>query len=450
MSALATWNSFDTWIVVAGVLCAVSSSLLGNFLVLRRMSMLGDAITHAVLPGLAVAFLVTESRSSVAMFVGAVIVGIFTALFSEWIRKIGRVDEGASMGVVFSSLFALGLVMIVQAADSVHLDADCVLFGEIDSVPLDTIFVGGMEVPRAVAVLSIVTVINAAFVLLFFKELKISSFDPALATAMGYSSGLMHYVLMTLVAVTAVACFECVGNILVVAMFVVPPATAYLLTDRLKIMIVLSIIIASLAAASGHVGAIVVPRWFGFGSVPSAGMMAVMVGLMFFVAAAFSPKHGVVVKMIRRRFLAWKILADDVVGLLYRIEERNPDSLTSPAEMKDILLTNSISLGIVLRWLQQRGEVTVNETGNGKQYLLTETGRARARDLVRSHRLWEQYLNSQVGVAAEKLHDKAEQLEHYTTRDLRDQLDIATDSPEKDPHGREIPAEGGNPSQKSE
>lgn len=443
MSGLESWNLFDTWIVVAGVLCAVASSLLGNFLVLRRMSMLGDAITHAILPGLAVAFFVTESRSSIAMFLGAVVVGIFTALFSEWIRKIGRVDEGASMGVVFSSLFALGLVMIVQAADSVHLDADCVLFGEIDSTPLDTIEIASMEIPRAVAVLSVVTVINAAFVLLFLKELKISSFDPALATSMGYSSSLMHYLLMILVAVTAVACFECVGNILVVAMFVVPPAAAYLLTDRLTTMIVLSVIIASVSAASGHVGAIVVPRWFGFGSVPSAGMMAVMVGLLFFIAAAFSPKYGVVVKMIRRRYLAWKILADDVVGLLYRIEERSPQSLTTPTDMKGILLTDSVSLGLVLRWLKRRGEITVDGTENDQQFLLTETGRARARDLVRSHRLWEQYLNSQVGLAAEKLHDKAEQLEHYTSRDLRDQLDIATDSPEIDPHGREIPAEGG-------
>ena len=442
MSALATWSSLDTWIVIAGVLCAVASSLLGNFLVLRRMSMLGDAITHAILPGLAVAFLITESRSSVTMFLGAVIVGIFTALFSEWIRKIGRVDEGASMGVVFSSLFALGLVMIVQAADSVHLDADCVLFGEIDTVPLDTIDISGMEVPRAVVVLSIVTAINAAFVFLFLKELKISSFDPALATSMGYSASLMHYVLMTLVAITAVACFECVGNILVVAMFVVPPATAYLLTDRLTTMIILSTVIASFSAASGHVGAIVVPHSFGFGSVPSAGMMAVMVGVLFFIAAAFSPKHGVVVKMIRLRYLAWKILADDVVGLLYRIEERSPESSTTAADMKDILLTNAFSLSIALKWLKQRGEITEEESGPGKQYVLTDTGRARARDLVRSHRLWEQYLNSQVGVAAEKLHDKAEQLEHFTSRDLREQLDIATDSPDKDPHGREIPAEG--------
>ena len=122
------WNwSLDGWIIVVGGLCAVASALLGNFLVLRKMSMLGDAVTHAVLPGIAVAFFVSHSRSSLPMFIGAVFVGILTALFTEWIRKFGKVDEGASMGVVFTSMFALGLVMLVQAADQVDLDPNCVL-----------------------------------------------------------------------------------------------------------------------------------------------------------------------------------------------------------------------------------------------------------------------------------------------------------------------------------
>jgi len=168
MHALSTWSwALDGWIVAAGVLCAVASALLGNFLVLRRMSLLGDAISHAVLPGLAAAFFLSGSRSSLPMFLGAVLVGVLTALFTEWIRGIGRVDEGASMGVVFTSLFALGLVMIVQAADHVDLDPGCVLYGAIEMTPLDTVFVAGYDVPRAVVMLGVVTAVNAAFVLLF-------------------------------------------------------------------------------------------------------------------------------------------------------------------------------------------------------------------------------------------------------------------------------------------
>ncbi|MCA9049704.1 MAG: metal ABC transporter permease, partial [Planctomycetaceae bacterium] len=199
MNLLPDWNwALDGWIVVAGVLCAVSSSLLGNFLVLRRMSMLGDAITHAVLPGLAAAFLVTHSRSSLPMFIGAVVAGILTAFFTEWIRGTGEVDEGASMGVVFTSLFALGLILIVRAADQVDLDPGCVLYGAIELTPLDTVTMpGGFEVPRAVVSLSAVTLLNLVFVILFLKELKITSFDPALATSSGIHAGLMHYLLMT-------------------------------------------------------------------------------------------------------------------------------------------------------------------------------------------------------------------------------------------------------------
>ncbi len=283
------WDwSLDGWIVLVGMLCAVANALLGNFLVLRKMSMLGDAVSHAVLPGLAVAFLITQSRSSLPMFIGAAAVGLLTAMFSEWIRRFGRVDEGASMGVVFTSLFALGLVLIVQAADRVDLDAGCVLYGAIELTSLDTIYLFGWDVPRAALVLTIVTLLNAAFVYVFFKELKITSFDASLADSQGVSSRWMHYALMMLVALTAVASFESVGSILVVATLIVPPATAYLLTRRLEVMIGMSIVLAAGAAILGHVMAISVPRWFGFSSTTTASMMAVATGL-FLSPRCYSP-----------------------------------------------------------------------------------------------------------------------------------------------------------------
>lgn len=438
MEALAGWNwALDGWIVAAGMLCAVAASLPGSFLVLRRMSMLGDAITHAVLPGLAVAFFLSGSRSSLPMFVGAVIVGVLTALFTEWIRGAGRVDEGASMGVVFTSLFALGLVMIVQAADHVDLDAGCVLYGAIELTPLDTVSIGGQEVPRAVITLLAVAVMNGVFVLLFFKELKISSFDPALATTTGFHARLMHYLLMVLVAVTAVASFEAVGSILVVAMFIVPPAAAYMLTDRLGVMIALSVLLATLAAGMGHVAALVVPAWFGYQSTTTAGMMATVAGLILFLAVLFSPRHGVLVKFVQNRLLAARILADDVLALLYRIEERGGVTPARIENLQSILLANRFPLRVVLTWLQLRRTVQRADETFG----LTEYGRSQAVQLVRSHRLWEQYLVSHVGVEADRLHEKAERFEHFTDLTLREQLDEATSAPTTDPHGQPIPSE---------
>jgi manganese/zinc/iron transport system permease protein len=296
------WTSFDTWIVIVGALCAVACALPGCFLVLRRMSMMGDAISHAVLPGLAVAFLFSGSRSSIAMFAGAAFVGILTAVFTQWVSKFGKVDRGAAMGIVFTTLFALGLLLIVQAADHVDLDPGCVLYGAIELTPLDpvaSISLGHnqlIEIPRAAAVIGIVLLFNLALVLLLFKELRISSFDPELSTTLGINANLMHYLLMTMVAITTVAAFEAVGSIIVIAMLIVPPATALLLTRRLKIMIVLSVVLAVAAAGLGHLSAITVPQWFGFESTTTSGMMALAAGLLFILAWLFSPRQGLLTK----------------------------------------------------------------------------------------------------------------------------------------------------------
>ena len=432
-----TW-ALDGWIIVVAMLGSLACALLGNFLVLRRMSMLGDAVSHAVLPGLAIAFFVTASRSSLPMFVGAVVTGVLTAFFVQWIHRTGNVDEGASLGVVFTTLFATGLVLIVQAADRVDLDASCVLYGAIEMTPLDQVSLFGLTAPRTFFTLGFVVLLNLLFVVFFFKELKITSFDPSLATSAGINASLMHYALMTLVALTAVACFESVGSVLVVAMFVVPPAAAHLLTDRLRTMIWISSIIACLAAVSGHLSAIVVPRWFGLQSTTTASMIAVCAGLILAIAALFAPRHGIVIKFVRRKLLSLQILTDDIVALLFRLSEREAGETASVPRLTELLLSNRSSMALAMKWLRRRGEI---ETLSG-EIALTQTGRVRAQNLVRSHRLWESYLQEQAGIAAAKVHGPAEKLEHFTDSQLRQQLDAETNAPKEDPHGREIPVEG--------
>ena len=233
------------------------------------------------------------------------------------------------------------------------------------------------------------------------------------------------------------ASFESVGSILVVAMFVVPPAAAYMLTDRLSVMIALSVVLAALSAILGHIGAIVVPTWFGYPSTTTAGMMAVAAGFILLLAASFGPRHGVLVKLVRRRILSWGILAEDVIALLYRINERDGTTKPNVSNLRTILLADRISMRLVLRWLVMRNEV--ERTADA--YHLTDRGSARAQGLVRSHRLWEQYLVSQAGVEGQQIHDQAERFEHFTDRQLRERLDAETNAPELDPHGRPIPAE---------
>lgn len=293
------WTSFDTWIAITGMLCAISCALAGSFLVLRKMSMMGDAISHAVLPGLAIAFFATGTRDSLPMFIGAAVVGVLTALFTQWISKFGQVDRGAAMGIVFTTLFALGLLLIVRAANHVDLDPSCVLYGAIELTPLDTVQILSFELPRAAAVNAIVLLLNLGIITLLFKEFRISAFDPALADTSGFSSKFLHYLLMTMVAVTTVAAFESVGSIIVIAMLIVPAATALLLTRRLIPMIAVACVFAAVSAWLGHYMAIRIPLLFGISDTTSSGMMATAVGLLFTVVWIAAPRTGLLAMLIR-------------------------------------------------------------------------------------------------------------------------------------------------------
>ncbi len=431
------WTPTNTWIVVAGALGAASCALLGNFLVLRRLSMMGDAISHAVLPGLAVAFLISGSRESVAMFIGAAVVGVLTAVLTQWIHSLGRLDPGASMGVVFTVLFALGLILIVRGANHVDLDPGCVLYGAIELVPLYTDVWLGLEVPRAVITLAAVLVVDLVVVLLFYKELKVSAFDPQLATTLGINAQAMHYVLMVLVAATTVAAFESVGSILVIAMLIVPGAAAHLLTDRLGVMIGLSLLIAVGCAVLGHLGAVTVPGWFGFQDTGTAGMMAVSAGLIFTVVVLGAPRHGVLSKLVHRVSLSMRIVQEDVLGLLYRLEELGDRARVAARRtiIGQALAVGQTVSGFALWRLQRGGRVK----RQGGEYRLTDLGRHDARRLVRAHRLWETYLVKYLNLPADHVHTPATQLEHITDQAMQQQLALITSDPQHDPQGKQIP-----------
>jgi len=450
IEALGTWTwQLDGWIVVAGILCAVSSALLGSFLVLRGLSLLGDAIAHAVLPGLAVAFLISGTRSGAPMFLGAVVVGVLTTFFVEWLRRVSRVEQGASMGVVFTTLFALGLLLIGQAAPQVDLDPDCVLYGAIELTPLDCWSIGGWLVPKAVITLGLTLGLNLLFVVLFYKELKLTSFDPSLADSQGCSSQVMHYLLMTLVAITAVASFESVGSVLVVAMLIVPAAAALLLTDRLIWVLVFSCLLGALAAIIGHVAAVSVPAAFGYGSTLTAGMMAVAAGGLLLGCGLFGPHQGLVIRWWRLRRFSSQVLDDDIVSMLFRVEERlagaesTPDSPAgSEIDVPAAQILEQVSvapsrLHRALVRLRQSGELESTSVG----FRLTAAGRRRAQELVRAHRLWELYLVEQADRQSDRIHDKAETWEHVTDQSMRAELDRATSHSQTDPHGARIPPE---------
>ncbi|WP_026236323.1 metal ABC transporter permease [Pontibacter roseus] len=286
-------NAF--WIILTGSLVATCCSLLGCYLILRRMAMVGDAISHAVLPGIVIAFLLTGSRDSVPMLIGAGLLGVLTTFLIEFFHRYARVQADAAIGVTFTWLFAIGIILISVFAGQVDLDQDCVLYGEIAYVPLDLwITESGLSMgPRTVWTLSITTLLIILFIVLGYKELFLTTFDPAFAAAIGISTSLWYYLLMTAVSLTTVASFESVGAILVVAFLVAPPATAYLLTDNFKVMLVLSVLLGILASVGGYYLAV----WLD-GSI--AGAIATVTGMEFLLAILFSPSRGL---LIRRKQL---------------------------------------------------------------------------------------------------------------------------------------------------
>ena len=427
--------------MVAGALAGASCALVGSFLVLKKVSMMGDAISHAVLPGIAVAFILTGSRAGGAMFVGAAIVGVMTAVLVEAVRRYGRLEHGASMGVVFTVLFAVGLILIERAAGHVDIHPEHVLYGAVELVPLHLVMIAGLELPRGVVVLLVMLVINLTVVTLLFKELRLATFDPGLATTLGINATAMHYLLMTLTALTTVAAFEVVGSILVIAMLIVPGATAHLLTRRLLPFLAVSVAVALLAAVLGHIAAIGIPPWFGFEDTSSSGSMAALLGLLFLTAFLAAPEQGVIARgwiLVRLRL---SIVSQDALGLLARAHETpaNPDGSLSFSELRSVSLSpftaRSVGPAMALLLLRLRGLVTSDK----RRYRLTARGLTAALKVLRAHRLWERFFYEDGDVELEELHPAADLLEHYTDAGLREALAERFPGRSTDPRGKRIP-----------
>lgn len=468
----------DVWIVLVGACAGIACAVCGLFLVLRRRSMLGDAISHAVLPGIAGAFLLSGSRAYAPMFAGALGTGVLTALGASWIRRHTRLDEETALGIVLSSFFALGVVLITFTARSVDLDPGCVLYGLIEYAPFDTVQLGAVRVPRALVVLAPTAALACALAWAALPALRLGAFDPAYARATGASRGFDAAVLVATAFVT-VAAFEAVGSILVVAMLVAPGATALLLTDRLGRALVLAAVASVASAVAGYMLAVAFDT-------SVAGMMAVVACALFAFAAVAAPRHGALARVLAHQRLARRIAEEDVLGLLWRRDDGQ--RVIGPGESVEALLLHATQGGArarsAVRTLTRAGLVrTAGASGSrgaplsrgatgspgesrsgespdsqgaplsrgssgtsGARHIpgsaprleLTREGRARAAEIIRGHRLWERYLNTNTALPSDHVHAPSDRVEHFLTPDMRDALAREAGST-LDPHGRAIP-----------
>jgi manganese/zinc/iron transport system permease protein len=281
-------------ILAIAVVTAVACALPGSFLVLRRMAMTSDAISHAILPGIVVAFLLTGELSSPLLMIAASATGVLTVALIEGLSRTRLVGEDAAIGIAFPALFSLGVILISAAASDVHLDTDVVLLGELAFAPFDRLSVAGLDLgPKALVSMLVILALNLLLVVAAGKELELATLDEELAAALGFSPAIVHYGLMTAVSLTAVGAFNAVGSILVVALMIAPPATAWLLTDRLRSMLWLSAVVAALGAALGYGVA-----WLT--DVSIAGAMASTAGALFALVLLAAPERGLLAQARRR------------------------------------------------------------------------------------------------------------------------------------------------------
>lgn len=357
--------------LIAAVVAA-ACALPGVFLVLRSMSMMADAISHTVLLGIVLAFFVVQDLQSPWLLLGAAAVGLLTVSLVELLNRTQLVKQDAAIGLVFPALFSLAVILISRFARGVHLDVDVVLLGELAFAPFDRFVVLGVDLPHALVTMTAILMLNIAFITLFYKELKLSTFDAGLAAALGFAPALLHYGLMALVSITAVGAFDAVGVILVVALTITPAAAAYLLTDDLRRMLLLSVLIGIVSALSGY--------WLARTlNANIAGAMATMTGVIFLLVFILSPQRGMAALAQRRRRQKMEF-AQAMLAIHLLNHEDKPDAQEESRidHLPQHIRWQPRFIEQVVRYAERKGNVLLE----GSQLRLTEQGRALAQDAM--------------------------------------------------------------------
>ena len=403
---------------MVGVMCGI----LGCFIVLRNMALIGDALSHAILPGVVFAFMIV-GYSALGFFVGSVLAGLVAAVGITWIQRNIKTKNDAAIGIIFTAMFSIGVMGISRISnnpseDGGHLDLKDFLFGS-------TLGVGNQDL----ILTSIILVYVLISILVFYRYLFVTTFQPVIAETMGISVRVIHYFLMLLLSFAVVASLQTVGVILVVAMLITPASTALLLSDRLPRVLALAGFVGFISAVLGLFFAVK------YDTTPGPAM-TVVATLLYFLAALFSPSKGLVFRWINSRKLKTRIQLEDIL--------KQANKLQKSGELTIDKLDNRLgfSKSILKKHLQ-----TLRKKGlfEAKNLRLTGEGKEEATRLVRAHRLWEAYLVNEMGLTPEQIHEDAEKYEHLLTEEILDEVDAKLGYPALDPHGSPIPTKRGMP-----
>ncbi len=400
--------------VIVSSLVGIMCGTLGCFLVLRNMSLIGDALSHAILPGIYFSF-VFFGYSTLGFFFGATIAGMLTALGITWVQDHVKTKNDAAIGIIFTAMFSIGVIGISSLARTgAHLDLKDFLFGNVLGIS-----------DADIVLTSIITIYTLISIVVFYRYLFVTTFQPTIATAMGFSTKTIHYFFMLLLSVAVVSSLGAVGVILVVAMLITPAATALLLSDNLKKVLFISACIGLLSAVFGFLVSVK------FETTPGPAMTLVAT-TFYLLAVALSPSKGLVFKYLERKKQKNKIVNEDILRQVIKSKDGSPVAIDY---LKEKLGLSQASLKKGVQNLKTLGLVIKSAQG----IALSDSGQKKANELVRAHRLWETYQVDKMGIDAVQIHDEADYLEHHLSEELLEEIAKDLGFPENDPHGSPIP-----------
>ena len=401
--------------LIGGCIVAIVAGVVGCLVVLRRMAFLGDALSHAMIAGVAGGYLVMKmlfgyEAHAVGMLLGSLIAAIVTVALISFVSRISRVKEDTAIGIMYTGIFALGVVAVSIFRHYIHIDLMHFIMGDILGVADSDLWVSAFV---AAVVLTIL--------ILFFRHFQLATFDPIMAASIGLPVLLLDYVLTTCVSLVVVSAVSMVGVILVVGLLITPAATAYLLSDRLDKMMIL----AAIFGVTSVVGGLYLCVWL-----DSAGGGAIMLfcTLQFLVVLVVAPKYGLLARWLRMRNLIPQQVIEDILTTVLRHEKTTPMSVIRK------YVTSGKGITKALTRMVQDGLLVEGADG----WKLTVDGEKEANKVLRAHRLWEAYLET-IGTPEDELHPTAHQLEHISDNNTVDYLDQKLGHPVQDPHGQSIP-----------
>lgn len=412
-------------VTFGAVLLTASSAMIGSFTFLNKKSLIGDAIAHAVLPGVCLGFLLAGTKNPVALIVGAFITGWLSLVAVEAITTKTRIKEDTAIGLVLSVFFGVGillLTMIQKSGNASQSGLDHFLFGKAASL-----------VGNDLIVFSVVAVVLLACTLLLFKEFTLLAFDKDFARVIGLPVRGIQLVLTSLIVLAVVIGIQAVGVVLMAAILITPAAAARFWTDKIKVMFILASVFGALSGLAGAYISFVAP------AMPTGPWIVIVISTIAFISFFFAPRRGVVNRIIKQSAIRRTINDENVLKALYQLGEESKNFFIqrNPEEIIRRRNLNPDTLLKIVRRLASQGYL--QRTGN--LWGLTEEGKARGQRVVKIHRLWEVYLTQYLNIAPDHVHDDADTIEHLLTPELEEQLEKLLNYPKVDPHRSEIPYE---------